>query len=150
MAANLQVVVVPPTPARNLVDQSIAWIGFGTEVNRNNIRDEGGLEAFDDFFGFTMINIQDMASGFSNRTIAKRRINFGMWRVKYTLGIMHWAQDETRRPCTSSLTGISDAKEYKDLLDIALYRGMIRKVEADQADTISKAADTETFKDERT
>ena len=63
---------------------------------------------------------------------------------------MHWAQDESRCSCMSSLTRIADDEEYKDLLGTAYDRSMLRKVEADQDDTISKAADTGKFKDKCT
>ena len=43
-----------------------------------------------------------------------------------------------------------DAGEYKALLFTALDCATLRKVGFDQADTISKAADPERFKDERT
>ena len=51
-----------------------------------------------------------------------------MRRVKYTLGIMHWAQDESRWSWILSLTGIADATEYKALLGIALDHATLRKV----------------------
>ena len=115
MAANVQEVAAPPPPARNPVDQSLDWIGFSTKGNCNRIHDEGGLEAFDNFFSVTEINIQDMASGFSKRTI-----KFGMRCVKCTLDIMHWSQDERRCSCMASLTGITNAEEYKALLGKSL------------------------------
>ena len=49
-----------------------------------------------------------------------------------------------------SLTGIAYYKEYKALLGIALDSAMLRKVEANQADNISKTADSGKFKDECT
>ena len=88
--------MVSPPPARKPVDQALTWIGFGTKGNRYRIHNEGGLEAFDDFVGLAESNIQDMASGFSMSTTAQEHINFGMWHVKYTLGIMNWVQDESR------------------------------------------------------
>ena len=69
-----------------------------------------------------------------------------MRSVKYTLGIMHWKQYESRCSRAASLPGIDDAEEYKAILGIALDRATLRKVEADQADTISKAADPLKFK----
>ena len=78
------------------------------EKNRNSIRDEGGLEAFDDYVGLAESDIQDMASGFSNRTTTQWRIKFDMWRVKYTLGIIHWGQDDILFSCMASLTVISN------------------------------------------
>ena len=110
MASNVPAVVVPPPPARNQVEQSLSWIGIGTEGNCNSIRDEGWLEAFDDFVGLTESNIQDMDSGFSKRTTTQGCINFGMRRVKYTLDFMHKEQDESCCSLTASLTGIADTE----------------------------------------
>ena len=73
-----------------------------------------------------------------------------MRRVKYTLGIIHWAHIESRCSCMASFTGVSDAEEYKSVLYTVLYRATIRKVEANQADTISKVANPGKFKDKRT
>ena len=111
MAENLTAVVFPPPPARNPVDQALAWIWFGTDGKRNNIRNEGGLKAFDNSVGLTVSDIWDMASVFYRRNTAQGRINFGVWRVNYTLGIMQWEQDEIRWSFTASLIGIADAKE---------------------------------------
>ena len=110
MTENLPEVVVLPPPTRKPVDKSLSWIGFGTEGNCNIIQDEGGLESFDDFVGLTESSIRDMASGFSKSTPAQVHINFGMQRIKYTLGIMHWTQYESRYSQMASLTGIYSAK----------------------------------------
>ena len=118
------------------------------EDNRGSIRDEGGLDAFGDFVGIAENDIWDMASGFAKRTAAKVCVNFGMPRVKYTLGIMYWAQGESRCSRTASLRRIIKSNEYKALLGTALDRVALRKAEADQSDTISKAADPGQFKDE--
>ena len=57
MESNVPVIVVPPLPARNPVDQALGLIGFSTEGNRNSIRVEGRLEAFGDLVGLTERNI---------------------------------------------------------------------------------------------
>ena len=51
MAENELEVVVPPPTASNPVDQALTWVGFRTGGNCNRIRDEGGLEVFDNVFG---------------------------------------------------------------------------------------------------
>ena len=89
-----------------------------------------------------------MESGLSKRSTAQGHINFGMRHIKYTLGIIHWEQDDIRCSCTASLTGIADNEEYKALLGTALDLETLRKVEANQANTISKAADPVKLKDE--
>ena len=126
MAENVLAVMVPPLPARNPVDQALEWIGFGMEGNHNSIRNEGGMRAFDNFVGLTVSDIWDTASGFYKRTTAQWRINFGMQHVNYTLGIMHWAQDEIRCSRTETLTGMSDAEEHKALLGIYLGSATLR------------------------
>ena len=68
----------------NPVGQAFKWIGFSTEDNCNIICDEVGLEAFENFVIFTESNIWDMTSGFSMRTAAQGRVNFGMRRVNIT------------------------------------------------------------------
>ena len=140
--------MVPPHPFRDPVDQSLACIGFGTEGNCNIIHNGGRLKAFDNFVGLTESDIRDMASGFSKNITDQVRINFGMRRVKYTMGNMQLAYDESRCFCTASLTGIADVKEYKSLLVTDLDRSTLKKVEADQANTITKAEDPGKFKDE--
>ena len=103
--------MVPPPSNRNPVDKALAWIRFGAEGNRNIIHEEGWLDEFNVFVDFTKSYIRDTASGFSRRNTAQGHINFGMRRVKYNLGIMHWAQGESHCYCMAYLTGISDTEE---------------------------------------
>ena len=102
MAENIPTVVVSQLPTRNLFNQALSWIVFFAAGNCNNIRNEGGLGEFENSVDLTVSNILDMESGFSNSTTAQGLINSGMRRVKYTLCIMHWAQDESRCSCTLS------------------------------------------------
>ena len=92
------------------MNQALEWIGFGTEYNSNSIYDEGGLEAFENFASLTESNIRYMAFSFSKRTSAQGRVNYGMRRVKYTIGIMHWAKDESPCSSTAYLIGIVDSE----------------------------------------
>ena len=89
MAENIPKVVVPPPPARNPIDQFLAWIEFSTEGNHNIIWNEDRVEAFENFIGLNESDIRDTAFSFSKSTTAQGRINFGLRRVKYTLGNMH-------------------------------------------------------------
>ena len=65
MAENVLAVVVYPAPTRNPVHQALARIRFSTEGNRNSVRNEGWLEAFENFVDLTLSDIWDMAPGFS-------------------------------------------------------------------------------------
>ena len=57
MAENLPVVVFPPQPARNPVNQALECISSDTDYNLNSICDEGRLDTFDDFVGLTESDI---------------------------------------------------------------------------------------------
>ena len=65
------------------------------------------------------------------------------------LGIMHWVQDFFRCSARPDITNLNDEDEFKEVLTKSIERSETRKVEADQADTVSKAADPGKFKDER-
>ena len=90
-----------------------------------------------------------MAEEFSKRTVVQGRISFGLRCIKLLLGVMHWVQDQDRCYRMASIDGIQDADEFQGILDVAIQRAALRKVEDDQVETISKVADPGKFKDER-
>ena len=49
----------------------------------------------------------------------------------------------------ASIDDVQDADEFRGILDVAIQRAALRKVEDDQVETISKAADPGKFKDAR-
>ena len=49
----------------------------------------------------------------------------------------------------ASINDVQDADEFQGILDVAIQRAALRKVEDDQVETISKAADPGKFKDKR-
>lgn len=65
------------------------------------------------------------------------------------IGLIHWAQDYQRIGKEPTIVGIHDAIQFRSALDEAYERADVRKVEKDQSDTVSKAADPGKFKDER-
>ena len=75
------------------VHQCLEWIGFGDVQHRNAIIDEGGFDRLTDFYDINETDIRDMAESFSKRSPAANRIIFGMWRIKWLISMMHWAQD---------------------------------------------------------
>ena len=54
---------------------------------------------------------------------------------------MHWVQDQDRCYTNASTGNIADANKFREIIDISIQRAALRKVEDDQVDTISKAAD---------
>ena len=61
---------------------------------------------------------------------------------------MHWVQDQDRCYRMASIHSVQDADDFQGILDVAIQRAALRKVEDDQVKTISKAADPGKFKDE--
>ena len=130
------------------LNQALVWIGFGDQGNRDTICQEAGLLSFEDFVGLTEKDIRDMAEEFSKRTVAQGRISFGLRHIKLLLGVMNWVQDQDRCYRMVSINDVEDADEFRGILDVAIQRAALQKVEDNQVETISKAADPGKFKDE--
>ena len=131
------------------VHQALHWIGFVNQVHRDSICEEAGFESLEDFVGLSEKDIQEMADGYEKHTQAQGRIPFGLQRIKLLIGVMHWVQDQDHCYRNVSTVDIADANEFREIIDISIQRAALQKVEDDQVDTISKAADPGKFKDER-
>jgi hypothetical protein len=95
-------------------------------------------------------DIRDLAESYGRRTIGDGRFIFGICRIKYLIGLVHWVQDFARINGTPDMTVFNgNPVAFRTELDLAYHRADVRKVESDQADTVSKAADPGKFKDER-
>jgi hypothetical protein len=131
-----------------MMDTALLWIGFDQEVTRERLRAEG-FDTFDDLNGMKEKDIRDLVDSFTRCTVADGRTIFGLKRTRHLIGLIHWVQDFARVGETPSLDGIEDAVSFRAVLDIASYRADVRRVEKDQSDTVSKAADPGKFKNER-
>ena len=131
------------------VHQALQWIGFGNQAHRDSISEEAGFESLEDFVGLSEKDIRKMADGYEKHTQAQGHIPFGLRRIKLLIGVMYWVQDQDRCYRNASTGNITDANEFREVIDISIQRAALRKVEDDQVDTISKAADPGKFKDER-
>ena len=156
-AAAAAAVVEPPPPAiagggeaiLNPVDLALQWIGFDNPATRIRLRTEG-FEAFEDLESMKEKDIRDLAESYGRRTVADGRFIFGVRRIRYLLGLIHWVQDFKRISGHPSLDGFGgDPIAFRQALDDASNRADVRKIEKDQSDTVSKAADPGKFKDER-
>jgi hypothetical protein len=137
--------VAPAPPPMDII---LTWIGFEQQAIRERIRTEG-FESFDDLLAMKEKDIRDLSESYSRRTVADGRIIFGLRKTRYMIGLIHWVQDFVRIGQSPTIDGIPGAEEFRIALDVAVYRADVRKVEADQVDTVSKAADPGKFKDER-
>ena len=75
------------------IHQCLEWMGFGNIQHCNAIIDEGGFDRLTDFYDVNEMDIRDMAQSFSKCSAAANCIIFGMWRIKWLISLMHWAQD---------------------------------------------------------
>jgi hypothetical protein len=148
--AGAEVVDDPPLdpPEVPVMDTVLEWIGFSIPATRERIRAEG-FETFDDLVTMKEKDVRDLAESYSRRTVADGRAIFGIRRIRFLIGLIHWVQDFGRIGEVPSIEGVANATEFRSVLDVAYYRADVRKVEKDQADTVSKAADPGKLKDER-
>ena len=123
-----------------MVDQCLEWIGFGIPNQRLTISTKAGFNSLNDLNDIEEKDIRDMADSFQKRTIANR-INFGMRRTKWLIAMMHWVQDFSRCSRRPNIDDFVMANDFKLALSTAAQRASLRKVDTEQVDTISKAAD---------
>ena len=131
------------------VHQCLEWIGFGDVQHRNAIIDEGGFDRLTDFYDINETDIRNMAESFSKRSPVANRIICGMRRIKWLISMMHWTQDHQRCSEDPDLNDIANADEFRQALLVSAQRTSLRKTDAEQVDTISKATDPGKFKDEK-
>ena len=89
-----------------------------------------------------------MANSFQKRTIANQ-INFGMTRTKWLIAMMHWVQDFSHCSRQPTIDDFVMANDFKQALSTTAQRASLHKVDMDQVNTISKAADPGKLKDKR-
>ena len=132
----------------NPIDLALQWIGFENAATRDRLRDEGFSE-FEDLKSLKEKDIRDLAESYGRRTQGDGRFIFGIRRTRYLLGMIHLVQDFGRVGEAPSLDGFDNPDAFREALSIASDRAEVRKVEKEQSDTVSKAADPGKFKDER-
>ena len=131
-----------------IVDQCLDWIGFGILNQCASISTEAGFNSLDDLNDIEEKDIRDMADSFQKRTIANR-INFGMRRTKWLKAMMRWVQDFYRCSKQPTIDDFITVNDFKQALSTTAQRASLHKVDTNQVDTISKAADLGKLKDER-
>ena len=90
-----------------------------------------------------------MVYGYKKHTQAQGCIPFGLRRIKLLIGVMHCVPDQDRCYRNASTGNIADANKFREIIDISIQRAALRKVEDDEVDMISKAADPRKFKEKR-
>ena len=136
-------------PIVNGMETALTWIGFDNAATRNRIQVEGFAE-FSDLMTMNEKDVRDLAESYCRHTAADGCFIFGVRRIKYLISMIHWVQDFAKVGEEPTLAGLDNMASFHEALDTSIYRaGDVRKVEKDQADTVSKAADPGKFKDEK-
>ena len=131
-----------------IVDQCLDWIGFGILNQRASISTEAGFNSLNDLNEIEEKDIRDMADSFQKRTIANR-IKFVTRHTKWLVTMMHWVQDFSRCSRQPTIDDFVMSNDFKHVLLTAAQCAFLCKVDMDQVNTISKAADPGKLKDER-
>jgi hypothetical protein len=99
-----------------------------------------GFETFDDLKSMKEKDIRDLADSYTRRIVADGRYIFGVRRIRYLIGIIHWVQDFGRVSGTPSLAEYGDdAGAFRAALDVAFDRAEVRKIEKEQSDTMNES-----------
>jgi hypothetical protein len=122
------------------IDTILTYCGFAGPNERLNIA-EDGFESFEDIMSLSEKDVGSLAKGFAERTAANGRIIFGLRRTNLLKATVHWAQDFRRISREPSLENIEDMDDFKLAIDTARQRAQIRKHNADESDSLSKASD---------
>ena len=147
---NEEVVAEPEPQDNNPMDLALTWIGFDNEVTRNRIQVER-FASFDDLKSMKEKDVRDLAESHGRRTAADGRFIFGARRIRYLIGMVHWVQDFIRIGEVPTLAEYGDdGAAFRTALETAFNRDDVRKIEKEQSDTVSKAADPGKFKEEKT
>ena len=132
-----------------VMDTILTWIGFNQQATRERLREEG-LGSFNEIMPMKEKDIRDLAESHGRRTVADGRVIFGLRRIRYLIGLVHWVQDFRRVRMDPNIDGIDDGIVFCAALDEAYYRADVRKIaKDDQSDMVSKAADPGKLKGER-
>jgi hypothetical protein len=118
----------------------LTYCGFETDAQRNSIA-EDGFESYADLLSLTVKDVTSLAKGFGERTTAQGRINFGMRRTNYLKATLHWAQDFRRVSRDVTLNDVNDITDFREQIEVARQRALIRSHNAAESDGLSKAAD---------
>lgn len=81
------------------INLALQWIGFTAAVTRDRIHMEGFGRLFEDLKSIKEKDIPDLADSYGCRTVNDGQFIFGIHRVKYLIGMIHWVQDFTRICC---------------------------------------------------
>ena len=100
------------------IDKILEKSGFDNSAQRTIIA-AYGFESYYDILMLGDSHIVNLAKGFSDRTVAARKISFGLRRTNPLKANIHWDQDFRRISWIPSLIGISKATKLRAEIEAA-------------------------------
>ena len=129
------------------ISQSLSWIGFVIDAQRNNIINEA-LGSFDDIRMLDEDDIDSMSKDFASRTAGYGRMNFGTRRIKLLKAFLHWVQDFYRVSTVPNVNGLN-LNSFRVQLNTSVMRAEIRQNLRKQTKTAAEAATPGPLESER-
>jgi len=118
------VVVDDDMTEKNITTQSLHWIGFRQNNQRQSIIDDS-LGSFDDIRMLSEKDITAMATEWAGITAQNVRITFGVRRTKLLKGLTHWIQYLYRASAIPQINKL-DGNGFRLHLQRSLTRAEIR------------------------
>ena len=131
----------------DIIVQSLYWIGFTVEAQRNRIMSEA-FSTFEDIRATDEADIDAMSKDLTSRSQPNGRIIVGIKRTKLLKGFAHWTEDFYRVSGTPDIEGLNQAT-FRAALSIALKREEIRANLRKQTKTAADAASPGPLESER-
>ena len=131
----------------DIIEQSLAWIGFNTDAQRQRIMNEV-FSNFEDAEGTGEGEIDAMAKDLTARSVPNGKIIVGIRRTRLLKGFTHWVRDFSRVSGTPDIEGM-DESAFKVALNVALRREEIRSNLRKQVKTAADAASPGPLESER-
>ena len=131
----------------NTIVQSLAWIGFNTDAQRQRLIDEA-FGSFDDIRTTDEDDVDAMVKDLTSRSAQQGRIIVGIRRTKLLKGFAHWVQDFFRVSSTPDVVGLN-TDTFRAALNVALTRREVRVNLLKQLKTAAEAASPGPLESER-
>jgi hypothetical protein len=122
------------------IDSILEHCGFTDQARRTDIAADG-FDAHDHVNAWTEKDVGSLAKGFADRTQANGKMIFGLRRTDPLKATAHWAQDFRRIGRVPKLDEIADQADFRAALETARLRAQTRRHNAEESDSLSKAAD---------
>ena len=129
------------------IAQSLAWVGFTIENQRQRLMDES-MGIFQEIRLLDSDDIDAMAKDYASRPAANGKMTFGMNRTKRLKAFVYWVQDFHRISTTPTVTGLNEAAFRADLLKASI-RAEVRVNLHKQTKTAAEAASPGPLESER-